>query len=363
MLQPGPESRLISTQVPRSSFTSESANLDLIRAAAVLSVFFAHLHDIYFRRQSELGWHFAQMGVLIFFVHTSMVLMLSLERTKATGSTLFGSFYLRRAFRIYPLSIFCVCIAMIVQRSPELSEGVRHWRWPEFLSNLALTTNLTYSANMVGGLWTLPIEMQMYMVLPFLFVLGRRRPTIAIASIWVLAVPLALLQMHSTARLNVFSYAPCFLSGVLAWKLSLTVKRRLSGAWWPFVFVGTWAVFFLATHDNGMWFHWFFCLTLGLAIPWFEELTFKPLRVAAHYVAKYSYGIYLSHIAVMMWSFGLPVPRPLTWAVWLVLAATVPVAMFHFIENPLIRVGKRVSDRIFRPVASRKAEIAATAAP
>src|SRR5579862_7304253 len=81
---------------PTSSFRSDSSNLDMIRAMAVLSVFFAHLHDLLAGNHALLGWHLAQMGVLIFFVHTSMVLMLSLERTKLEGKALFGAFYLRR---------------------------------------------------------------------------------------------------------------------------------------------------------------------------------------------------------------------------------------------------------------------------
>jgi len=56
-----------------------SANLDVLRAIAVLMVFFYHLLEYgYFseRRVNRLG----QFGVLIFFVHTSLVLMMSMER-------------------------------------------------------------------------------------------------------------------------------------------------------------------------------------------------------------------------------------------------------------------------------------------
>src|SRR5215831_18890133 len=110
-----------------SSFSSDSSNLDIIRAVAVLSVFFAHLRDMVRGGHVLLGWHFAQMGVLIFFVHTSMVLMLSLERTKLEGKALFGSFYLRRFFRLYPLSIFSVTFAMMLSLSRALNPDYYHW--------------------------------------------------------------------------------------------------------------------------------------------------------------------------------------------------------------------------------------------
>jgi peptidoglycan/LPS O-acetylase OafA/YrhL len=325
---------------PFSSFHSDSANLDMIRAVAVLSVFFGHLYDIVTGKSTLIDWHFAQMGVLIFFVHTSMVLMLSLERTKLEGTALFGAFYLRRFFRIYPLAIFCVTAAMVL--SP-----VRQWRWTEYLSNLCLTTNLTYTDNMVGGLWTLPIEVQMYLTLPFLFVLGRTRSQAILFVVWIASIPIAILQLHTTARLNVVGYAPCFISGVIAWKLSASAPRRLPGWLWPIGFIATWPCFFLATHQNDMYYRWAFCLALGLAIPWFQEIRFRPVRVTAHVVAKYSYGIYLSHIAVIAWSFSLPVSMAAKWAIFIPLAAISPVAMYRLIEHPLIVVGQKSAKRIF----------------
>ncbi len=341
-------------QLPLSSFRSDSSNLDTVRAVAVLSVFFAHLYDIVTGRPALLGWHFAQMGVLMFFVHTSMVLMLSLERTKLEGKALFGAFYLRRFFRIYPLAMFCVTGAMLLSRSPDVTNPVRHWRWPEYLSNLSLTTNLTYTDDMVGGLWTLPLEVQMYLTLPFLFVLGRSRSRTVLFLVWIAFIPVAILQLHTTGRLSVLGFAPCFISGVIAWKLSLSVPRRLAGWLWPVGFVATWPFFFLATHQNNMYYRWAFCLMLGLTIPWFQEICFRPVQVVAHVVAKYSYGIYLSHIAVIAWSFALPVSTAVKWAIFVLLAAISPVAMYHLIEHPLIVVGQRVSKRMFSAQAEAR---------
>jgi peptidoglycan/LPS O-acetylase OafA/YrhL len=364
MITPTTSARQYDQQpAPGSSFHSDSSNLDIIRATAVLSVFFAHLHDIWTGEESMIGWHFAQMGVLIFFVHTSMVLMLSLERTKPGGKTLFGSFYLRRFFRIYPFSVFCVTLAMILGRAPEIAAPIRHWHWSEYLSNLMLTTNLTYTDNMVGGLWTLPLEVQMYLTLPFLFLLGRARSTGTILLLWVLSVPLAILQLHTSGRLNVLGYAPCFIAGVIAWKLSLWGRRRLSGGLWPFAFMATWPLFFVATHENNMYFRWLFCLGLGLTIPWFQEIHFPPLKVAAHFVAKYSYGIYLSHIAVIMWSSGLSVPVAVRIVILAILAVIVPIAIFHLIEHPMIVVGQKLAKRIFQqPSGQSESRLASASA-
>ncbi len=69
--------------------TTDSPNLDFVRAFAVMTVYFGHALQTFhifqvFRRLTIFD--FAQTGVLIFFVHTSLVLMLSLDRAKLTGS-------------------------------------------------------------------------------------------------------------------------------------------------------------------------------------------------------------------------------------------------------------------------------------
>ena len=46
--------------------------------------------------------------------------------------------------------------------------------YPTLISNLALTTNLTLSPLVLDPLWSLPWEVQMYAVLPALYLFFRR---------------------------------------------------------------------------------------------------------------------------------------------------------------------------------------------
>jgi peptidoglycan/LPS O-acetylase OafA/YrhL len=320
-----------------SSLKADNANLDLIRAVAVLCVFFGHLIDIVSGRHLDVTWRFAQMGVLIFFVHTSLVLMLSLERSRLTGSRLFTDFYVRRAFRIYPLAMTCVVLSFV-------SHGFgREWTWRELASNLALTTNLTYTENMVGGLWTLPLEVQMYVVLPVLFVMFRAAPLGFPFLAWITAVCAGIIQPHVSDRLNVLVYSACFMGGVIAWRLSSVFRPRFAGRWWPLAFMATWPVFLFATRDSSMYFAWAFSLVLGLMIPLFAELRSPWLTVPAKIAAKYSYGIYLSHVAVMLTVLELGLPGVQRWALFWIVAATAPVLLFHLIEQPMIQVGRRLA--------------------
>src|SRR5437764_128419 len=147
----------------------ESANLDFLRAYAVLSVYAGHLLQT-FHIDKVIGpvgiFDLAQTGVLIFFVHTSLVLMLSMERLRMESRRLFEVFYIRRAFRIYPLSIFVVAatVAAGVPAFPTVTYSRPDWL--TFISNVALTQNLTRTTPLPAVLWSLPYEVQMYVVLP-----------------------------------------------------------------------------------------------------------------------------------------------------------------------------------------------------
>jgi peptidoglycan/LPS O-acetylase OafA/YrhL len=82
-----------------------SPNLDLLRASAVLLVFVSHLpYSVGSSWDLDFLGHY---GVMMFFIHTSLVLAMSLARIERQNENVVTSFYIRRAFRIYPLSITC----------------------------------------------------------------------------------------------------------------------------------------------------------------------------------------------------------------------------------------------------------------
>ena len=108
-----------------------SSNLDVLRAIAVLLVLAQHLsrrmhiEHIAWVPTSSLGL----FGVLLFFVHTSLVLMYSLHRSKDRcglhGPPLLRDFYIRRAFRIYPLSILAICVALALHLGSDVNGSCR----------------------------------------------------------------------------------------------------------------------------------------------------------------------------------------------------------------------------------------------
>ena len=289
------------------------------------------------------GWPMGEFGVLLFFVHTSLVLMMSLERIEASGRPLFETFYVRRFFRIYPLSMACVTLVVLF-RLP--STAYEKWFTPDFstiLANLFLCTNLFYKPNLIGVLWTLPIEVQMYILLPVFYLVGKRYRIKGIAVLWLVAVGAALIQPHVAGRLNIAFYVPCFLAGVASYFVGFGVKpRRFGFIGWPIVIAAAAGVF---TYGNNHGFRaageWLMCLMIGLTAPLFADLKWMPLRKTAAWIARYSYGIYLVHL------YGLWVGIDLLkhHAVWIrytaVLAISfgLPVLLYHLLESPMIKLG------------------------
>jgi peptidoglycan/LPS O-acetylase OafA/YrhL len=328
----------IDTSTPRS----ESANLDFLRAVAVLAVFFRH---VLLALRIDPSWPMGQFGVLLFFVHTSLVLMMSLERIERSGHSLFKSFYIRRWFRIYPLSMACVGLVVLFHLPVD---SYHNWFNPNgsaILANLLLCTNLFYQPVLIGVLWTLPLEVQMYVLLPFVYLVGRKYRIQGIAIVWVVAIAAAVIQPHIAGRLNVAQYVPCFLAGAASYFLGFgVVRRRLPFIGWPITIAaaaGTLAYFRPTLTGSCL-----MCLMIGLTAPLFAELQWAPLRKFSAWIARYSYGIYLVHL-YGVW-LGIDVLKNHAWWVRAVSVVAVsfglPVVLFHILESPMMKLGSRLAN-------------------
>jgi peptidoglycan/LPS O-acetylase OafA/YrhL len=322
--------------------SKNSANLDVLRAMAVLMVFCHHIFEYgYFseRRVSGLG----QFGVLVFFVHTSLVLMMSMERNSGALN-----FYIRRFFRIYPLSILVVGLVTVLHIP---SNPAREYTWLggfNLLSNFALTMNLTHSPMALAPLWSLPIEVQMYIVLPLLFLVTRTsHPVRNLLLIWAALVPLAWFQPFMSGPHNILRFAPCFVPGIIAYVLLGRSSAKLPWFVWPIVVVTAYVAYQLLDPRGTGWVE---CLALGLAVPLFREVQAPLVRHAAAAIAKYSYGIYLFHLIAIYYCFDW-----MTGPTWLKIAASLAstgaaaVASYHLLEEPLIEYGRRLGHALAPP--------------
>ena len=349
-----------------------SANLDVLRSIAVSVVVADHLvltlaYQAGLPRYGaldRLAFYVGQTGVLAFFVHTSLVLMYSLERMNGSPVPVTLRFYTRRFFRIYPLAIFCITLVLM------LHIPATAW-WDKgvvvtpslILANLMLAQNVFGTGSVLAPLWSLPYEVQMYLVLPALYYLALKKRAVAyLFGLLAFFCCFGLLLFWQRGNdLNIFEYVPCFLAGVLCFVLRERIRPFLSAAFWPpFLFLLI-AGYCIARHRYekwSFWIGWLFCLVLGLAINAFHNSAFRPLNVLAEKIALYSYGVYLIHIPILYLVFEvLGIRKPVLGSLlFAVLTMTASVVTYHLIESPCIDLGRRLSSLAVRPVVPAPAK-------
>ena len=322
-------------QVERSS-----NNLNVLRSIAVTIVFVSHIIQ-YFTAVQKFAVQLGYAGVLLFFVHTSLVLLMSLERQPP--EQLWRRFMVRRIFRIYPLAMIAV-IVYVLFNIPTISGRETLAAVQRSLAvisaNLSLTQNLFSFDSIPGVLWSLPYEIQMYLFLPAAFLLVKDRKTIDLVAIWTLSVAVSLVGalLSPTGVRGLFQVFPCFMAGVISFALP---KSRTIAPWiFPLLLVALIAIFQFS--GSAMIFvQWALCLAVGLLIPKFRELKDGRIAQTAAFIAKHSFGIYLFHEAFLVTllprfgAFGVIIAVPLT-----VLTA---YFAFKFVESPLIQAGKNLS--------------------
>jgi peptidoglycan/LPS O-acetylase OafA/YrhL len=323
-------------------------NLDVLRACAVLSVWVSHLMQAVTHGSSSALTALGRIGVLAFFVHTALVLMSSIERGGGDESPSWvRTFYARRAARIYPLVwvTIALCIVAALPYSLEEVSGPRPaleliHSLPVVTANALLVQNVVDLPNVIGPLWTLPLEAQMYLLLPGAFMLARRRGAatvmLAIVAAALGAMALSMSRPSWLPRVNVIGFAPCFLAGV--WAYAQLRKRQGSApaALW-LVLVPLWWVAALYVPIMALPVGWLACLVLAVAIASTQELEASVVTRAAAHVAQYSYGIYLLHMPAWMLAARLEAPAAVRWTVYALLLVAMPVAAYHLIEAPAIR--------------------------
>jgi peptidoglycan/LPS O-acetylase OafA/YrhL len=341
-----------------------SANLDILRTFAVSSVLVQHLvltltahagfqNVAIIEFTSQIG----RAGVISFFVHTSLVLMYSLERLCQSADRVSLRFYLRRFFRIYPLAIFCITLALILHIPSTTWEAPNAITPRVIVANLCLVQNLITKISIIGPLWSLPYEIQMYVALPALYYIAIRKHAVGyICGLIALFCCLGFLVAEkSGGHLNMAAYIPCFLCGVLCYSLRNRICAFLPSALWP-IFILLLISGYCLTNMNGrpsFWKGWIFCLLLGLAINAFHNSSNRPINIAAERIALYSYGIYLLHVPALYLVFMVLGIRNLLFGPLLSVALTLFASFitYHVIESPFINIGRKLSSRRRRTLA------------
>jgi peptidoglycan/LPS O-acetylase OafA/YrhL len=308
---------------------------------AVISVLAEHLLlalKIYRIGPLQVAW-MGVVGVFVFFIHTALVLMWSMERRPHVLD-----FYIRRVFRIYPLAILAI-LAVLAFHAPVDGTPSNMFAHPSvtlhsLVANLTLTQNLFNGTLFESVMWSLSLEVQMYVLLPALFFYIQRN-----FAQWPLLILFALaiaLTFHPPSEPTLISCSPYFLSGAIAYVGYARRKPTLPAWLLPCALLLVSAVFLVRPGFRSAS---ILCLVIGAGLPSFRQIRSITLQRASHTVAKYSYGIYLAHpFAIVLGIYLLPHAPVFVQVTVVVLAtAALSVAGYHLVEHPMIRLGSRLA--------------------
>jgi len=161
---------------PRFSDRERQPGLDLLRALAIIVVVIYHAALFGFKlpgRVDRFGW----IGVDLFFVLSGYLIGGQLLAPLARDQRMnLGRFFARRALRIMPAYFVVLAIYFLLPSWREYSEMSQPlWKFVLSIQNIALHGRTAFS-----HAWSLAVEDQFYLALPFLLLFLYRRPSSAI---------------------------------------------------------------------------------------------------------------------------------------------------------------------------------------
>lgn len=179
--------------------------LDGVRGLAILMVLIWHFVVImvqvtpgtfpaYCLKALSLTWS----GVDLFFVLSGFLLG-GILIDKRSAASYFRPFYVRRACRILPIYylvflLFLIAIAFYRPGSSEAADWLMKnpmplWTYPAFVQNFSMAQTGQHGAHWLGVTWSLAIEEQFYILLPFLIRFTPPRHLVKILVLLVLCAP------------------------------------------------------------------------------------------------------------------------------------------------------------------------------
>lgn len=146
-------------------------NFDLLRIFAATQVLLLHSY-LYLNIDKPKWLNFLELfpGVPMFFIMSGYLISASLERNPKLSI-----YFKNRALRIYPGLCFCIILSVI---TISLVGNINFFSIKSLIWFLCQCLGLIYSPSFIAGygigsyhvsLWTIPVEMQFYVVLPIVY--------------------------------------------------------------------------------------------------------------------------------------------------------------------------------------------------
>ena len=354
--------------------------IDVLRGLAALMVVFLHAREIAWvgikaSWQANgltldpsviLGYATApvlwgSIGVPIFFVlsgyciHRSHALRLQANPLYDIDST---DYLKRRFFRIYPILVAALVLTYLLDMAsqyyaPDHPKLGQHDPWTFFVNLAALEGILatTYGSN--GPLWTLSIEIQLYLFYLLLFPF-RKRYGINATAFLAIVITFVSANLSRTGPTDYFApYLICWCIGaymaepgaLATWTRLFRNRLKISSL--VLIALGC-AVFSRSSYTSFMlWSAGFgLCLPVLLSRDWKATMPMKALSA----IGNFSYSLYIIHVPVIVflsaYFFMGSKPDSVMFSVLFVLLAIAASYLFYLaVERPAVGFLKRRSTR------------------
>ncbi len=213
----------------RSNHQVHNNNFDLVRLFAAAQVAIVHICE-HLQMPKSLALQILEFfpGVPIFFFVSGFLVSQSLERSQSLAS-----YFRKRCLRIYPALLVCLAFSIALAASfkslPWMSGEFMAWLVAQM--TIAQFFNPTFLRDfgvgvLNGSLWTIPVELQFYLALPFIYAFGRMMGIrffwyVTIVALILHTVFLAMIYGTGTmaaklAQVTVLPWLGFFMVGVLA---------------------------------------------------------------------------------------------------------------------------------------------------
>jgi peptidoglycan/LPS O-acetylase OafA/YrhL len=357
------------------------AQLDSLRGIAAMTVVWYHWHSAIYI--PKVRWYLAPFfagheAVILFFVLSGYVLSLP-TWTKRTAA--YPEYLVRRVSRIYLPYLAAAFLAGIGcyfycgSRLPLTPWFYATWQtplsaqvvWQQFVMDPRSVLNTAF--------WSLRYEMQMSLVFPFLCLLmmrtGRHSGIAMVAATCLVSYLTLRTPFGSTDLAQTVYYAIFFVAGAALAReqkvLNQYAARMSKPALWAALVVSFVAYSYSSTILKSQ--RWSGLLTgagtLGLIFLIQDPRMHLGLKSAVpEYLGRISYSLYLLHGTVLFGGMNLlygKVPLPALAVLYAVASVAVAHVFCVLVEEPSLRLGKRVAKWMKETRAERKLQAARVA--
>lgn len=347
--------------------------IDSIRGIAILMVVFVHTAVIVNNLNPVVDYFakYCQMGVQLFFVASAFTLSLSVEN-RAVESQPLLKYWIRRVFRIAPvyyLGILLYSSIFIIQKG-EITEV--------FIKNIITNVFFIHGFyppahnSVVPGGWSIGTEMAFYLVFPLLFKIAKKYfsvpnkiaylllTSILISQVFVLSAIFFGYDMYNNGFLyfSLFNQLPCFVVGI-SYYFYLQNSANNNSYKYDIIFLILFSLVSITLW--GLKINYLFSIIPVLTsisfvflIEIFRKVDRLNIKLIGN-IGKVSFSMYLFHFLIIgildsiipasLKSYGI-MSLLMLYSITTFLSYLVAQVSFKFIEQPFIKIAKKINKDI-----------------